>query len=357
MIWRAVLLWMENQTMVIPLKQPIVFQLEGFDVQPGNGPFLFLLALLAYIVALLGNGVVICVIMTDKNLYRPMFVMICHLMVCDLLGATMVLPRLMMDLLMGLKKIAYIPAIAQAFCAHTYGAAMLTILSVMAYDRYIAVCEPLRYHSIMTSARLHSCCALAWIVALLLIAVLFSFHMNVPLCGRMIPQTYCSNRGILNLACIPTPVSNIYGQCILLNKRREASYPLLSLFITPDCLCPSGLAMTWSLSTVTFIFIAFSYIRILSVSLKQGRTNSSLCSKAFQTCAPHIVVYVLFQIASLIVIVSYRFPSLSQNIKKFFSILIFIIPPIINPIIYGLVSKDLRVSFIKHFSIRVRNKT
>ncbi|XP_038156612.1 olfactory receptor 52E4-like isoform X5 [Cyprinodon tularosa] len=282
LIYRAVLLWMENQT--TPLKQPIVFDLEGFDVQPGNGTFLFLLALLAYIVVLLGNGVVICVIMTDRNLHRPMFVMICHLVVCDLLGATMVLPRLMMNLLMGIKKIAYISAIAQAFCAHTYGAAMLTILSVMAYDRYIAVCEPL----------------------------------------RTINQLYCSNRGILNLACIPTPVSNIYG-----------------------------LAMTWSLSTVTFILIAFSYIRILSVAIKQGRTDTSLRIKAFQTCAPHIVVYVLFQIASLIVIVSYRFPSLSQNIKKFFSILIFIIPPIMNPIIYGLVSKDLRVSFIKHFSNRL----
>ncbi|XP_038137482.1 olfactory receptor-like protein OLF3 isoform X2 [Cyprinodon tularosa] len=282
MIWRAVLLWMENQT--TPLKQPIVFELEGINVQPGTGTFLFLLALLAYIVVLLGNGVVICVIMTDRNLHRPMFVMICHLVVCDLLGATMVLPRLMMDLLMGIKKIAYISAIAQAFCAHTYGAAMLTILSVMAYDRYIAVCEPL----------------------------------------RTINQLYCSNRDILNLACIPTPISDIYG-----------------------------LAMTWSLSTVTFILIAFSYIRILSVAIKQGRTDTSLRIKAFQTCAPHIVVYVLFQIASLIVIVSYRFPSLSQDIKKFFSILIFIIPPIMNPIVYGLVSKDLRVSFIKHFSNRL----
>uniref|UniRef100_A0A3Q2CQV2 Olfactory receptor 2A12-like n=1 Tax=Cyprinodon variegatus TaxID=28743 RepID=A0A3Q2CQV2_CYPVA len=322
LIYRAVLLWMENQT--TPLKQPIVFELEGINVQPGTGTFLFLLALLAYIVVLLGNGVVICVIMTDRNLHRPMFVIICHLMVCDLLGATMVLPRLMMNLLMGIKKIAYIPAIAQAFCAHTYGAAMLTILSVMAYDRYIAVCEPLRYLSIMTSARLHCCCTLAWIVALLLISVLFSFHMNVPLCGRTINQLYCSNRDILNLACIPTPISDIYG-----------------------------LAMTWSLSTVTFILIAFSYIRILSVAIKQGRTDTSLRIKAFQTCAPHIVVYVLFQIASLIVIVSYRFPSLSQNIKKFFSILIFIIPPIMNPIVYGLVSKDLRVSFIKHFSNRL----
>ncbi|XP_054902537.1 olfactory receptor 2K2-like [Poeciliopsis prolifica] len=328
MIWRVVLLWMENQTSVIPLKQPIVFELEGFDVQPGNGPFLFLLALLAYIAVLLGNGVVICVIMTDKNLHRPMFVMLCHLMVCDLLGATMVLPRLMMDLLMGLKKIAYIPAILQAFCAHTYVTTMVNLLTAMAYDRYVAVCEPLRYHSIMTSARLHSCCAVAWIVALLLIAVLFSFHMNVPLCGHIVQNVYCSNRGILNLACIPTPANNIYG-----------------------------LTISWTISTVSFILIAFSYVRILSVSLKQGRTNCSKPNKAVQTCVPHIVVYVLYNITGLILILSYRFPSLSQNIKKFLSILVYIISPIINPIIYGLISKDLRVSFIKHFSTRVRNKT
>ncbi|KAM4547610.1 olfactory receptor 2K2-like [Fundulus diaphanus] len=324
MIWRAVLLWMENKTMVTPLKQPIVFELQGFDVQPGNGPFLFFLALLAYIVVLLGNGVVISVIMIDKNLYRPMFIMICHLVVCDLLGATMVLPRLMMDLLMGIKKITYISAITQAFCAHTYGAAMLTILSVMAYDRYIAVCEPLRYHSIMTSVRLHSCCALAWMVALLLIAVLFSFHMNVPLCGQIIQHVYCSNRSILNLACVPTPISNIYG-----------------------------LSMSWSVSTGVFVIIAFSYIRILSASFKKRQTDSSVHKKAFQTCAPHLIVYVLYQIASVIIIVSLRFPFVSQNIRNFFSILFIIIPPALNPIIYGLVSKDLRASILKVFSKQV----
>lgn len=83
--------------------------------------------------------------------------------------------------------------------------------------RYIAVCEPLRYHAIMTGARLHSCLALAWSVVVLLIALLFIFHMNSPLCGNIIQHVYCSNRGILNLACGPTPLNNIYGQCIAAN--------------------------------------------------------------------------------------------------------------------------------------------
>lgn len=109
--------------------------------------------------------------------------------------------------------------------------------------------------------------------------------------------------------------------------------------------------MTWTVSTGIFFIIAFSYIRILQVSLKHSRIDTSIRSKAFQTCASHLVVYVLYQIASVIIIVSYRFPSVSENLKKFFSILFIIVPPAINPIIYGLVSKELRSSIIKHFTI------
>ncbi len=122
--------------METPLKQPIVFELEGFHVPPGYGSFLFTLALFNYVVILLGNGVVVGVIVIDKNLHRPMFVMVCNLVVCDLLGSTAVLPRLMMHFLMEQKKIAYVPAIMQGFCIHMYGVAAQTILGAMAYDRY-----------------------------------------------------------------------------------------------------------------------------------------------------------------------------------------------------------------------------
>lgn len=127
---------MENVSMVTPLKQPIVFELEGFHVPPGYGSFFFILALFNYVVTLLGNGVVVGVIVIDKSLHRPMFVMVCNLVVCDLLGSTAVLPRLMMHFLTGQKKIAYIPAIMQGLCIHMYGVAAQTILGAMAYDRY-----------------------------------------------------------------------------------------------------------------------------------------------------------------------------------------------------------------------------
>uniref|UniRef100_A0A4W6CFP8 G-protein coupled receptors family 1 profile domain-containing protein n=1 Tax=Lates calcarifer TaxID=8187 RepID=A0A4W6CFP8_LATCA len=269
---------------------PIVFELEGFHIPPGYGSFLFFLALLNYIVVLLGNGVVVCVIVIDKNLHRPMFVMVCNLVVCDLLGATAVLPRLMMHFLTGEKRMMLESCKTMSLTANNSG-----FLKCLSHCRYIAVCEPLRYHAIMTSARLHSCCALAWFVAVLCIAVLFGFHMNVPLCGNIIKHVYCSNRAILSLAC---------------------SYSCIC--------CPS-----------------FTSAELLLYSCVR--------SKAFQTCASHLVVYVLYEIAAMIIILSQRFPSASHNIKKFFSILVIIIPPTINPVIYGLVSKELRSSIIKHF--------
>ncbi|XP_059208064.1 olfactory receptor 2A12-like [Centropristis striata] len=303
---------MENVTVVTPLKQPIVFELEGFFIPLGYGAFFFTLALILFMIILLANGLVLGTIVLDKNLHRPMFVMVGNLMVCDLLGATAVLPRIMMHFLMGQKKIAYIPAIAQAFSVHTYAAAVQTILGVMAYDRYIAVCEPLRYNTIMTPAWLLSCCTLAWFFALLCVIVLFSFHMNAPLCGNLVQHVYCSNRSILRLACRPTPINNIYG-----------------------------LASTWSLKSGTFIITSVSYFRILHVSLKRGRAESS---KAFQTCTSHLAVYVLYEIATVVIVVSHRFPSLSQNIKKFLSIMFIILPPAFNPIIYGL-------AMVPHFEV------
>lgn len=126
---------MENLTVLTPLKQPIVFELAGFYVPPGSGPLFFCLALFAYLLTLLTNGVVAGVIIIDKSLHRPMFIMICHLVACDLLGATAMLPCLMVHFITGQKKISYALAITQALCIHTYGVSIQTILAVMAYDR------------------------------------------------------------------------------------------------------------------------------------------------------------------------------------------------------------------------------
>ncbi|KAM9788446.1 olfactory receptor 52D1-like [Neosynchiropus ocellatus] len=304
-----------------PLQQPIILKLEGFLVPPGSAPLLFSLVTLNYLVVVLGNGVVVFAIAVDSQLHRPMFIMICHLAVCDLLGATAMLPRLMVHFLTGQQRVAYAAAIAQAFAVHTYGAAVQTILAAMAYDRYVAVCNPLRYPAIMTSSRLHGLCALAWLVALVCISPLFILHIHVPLCGDVVRHVYFSNRSILQLACQPTPTNNIYG-----------------------------LSMAYTLSSSVFLIIVFSYTKILQTSASHQRVEGRISRKALQTCMMHLAVYILYEIATVVIILLLRFPSVSQNVKKFLSILFVVLPTTVNPVIYGLASQELRSSIIKHIT-------
>ncbi|XP_064205595.1 olfactory receptor 52K2-like [Anguilla rostrata] len=308
---------MENVSYV-PLKQPIVFNLEGFVINRQQGYPLFVVSLIVYAVMLLGNITVVTVIAVDAKLHKPMYVMMCNLAVCDLLGGTTVMAQMMPQFLTGDKTIGYVAAIVQAFCVHTYGSAVATILSAMAYDRYIAICQPLHYHAIMTTRRLVSLCFLAWFIAVCLVAILFILNVGTPLCGTLIMHVYCSNRAILSLACIPTPINNIYGLC-----------------------------MTWFLSTGSFLVMAFSYVQILKACIIKQEKNSR--SKAIQTCASHLTIYILFEIASVIIIVAYRFEEVSPNAKKFCAILFIIVPPTVNPIIYGVAMKDIRSNIAKLF--------
>ncbi|MBN3304085.1 O52K1 protein, partial [Amia calva] len=257
-----------------------------------------------------GNSVVFAVISIDKKLHQPMYIMVCNLCVCDFLGGTAVMSRLMHDFLSEDRSIPYVAAIVQAFGVHMYGAAAQTILSIMAYDRYVAICEPLRYHTIMTAGKLILLCFIAWWIAFTLILILFIMNVRVPLCGTLIMHVYCSNASILRLACVDTTVSNIYGLCI-----------------------------TWFLSIGSLLVVAFSYIKI-----------------AIQTCASHLTIYIIFLISSLVIIISQRFEQVSPNVKKFCSLLCVVLPPAINPIIYGINTKQIRTNIIKQFKKQVLPK-
>ncbi|XP_035290793.1 putative olfactory receptor 13C6 [Anguilla anguilla] len=194
----------------VPLKQPIVFTVDGFIITRQQGYPLFVASLIVYAVMLLGNITVVAVIAVDAKLHKPMYMMMCNLAVCDLLGGTTVMAQLMSQFLTGNKTIGYVAAIVQVFCVHTYGSVVTTILSAMAYDRYIAICQPLHYHAIMTTTRLVSLCFVAWLIPICLVMILLILTVGTPLCGTLIMHVYCSNSAILKLACVPTPINDIY---------------------------------------------------------------------------------------------------------------------------------------------------
>ncbi|XP_064208852.1 olfactory receptor 52K1-like [Anguilla rostrata] len=315
---------MENVSYV-PLKQPIVFTVEGFIITRQQGYPLFVACLIVYAVMLLGNITVITVIAVDAKLHKPMYMMMCNLAVCDLLGGTTVMAQLMPHFLTGNNTIGYTAAIFQAFCVHTYSLAVATILTAMAYDRYVAICQPLHYHSIMTTRRLVSLCCLAWFIVFLLIGILLILNVQMPLCGTLVKHVYCSDQSILRLACIPTPINNIYGLCVV-----------------------------WSLSTSCFLVIAFSYVKIIQTCVINQEKDSR--SKAIQTCASHLTIYILFEISVLIISVTYSLKDISPNTRKFCAILFIIVPPTVNPIIYGIAMKDIRTYIVKFFKSTVSPK-
>uniref|UniRef100_A0AAV2JB23 G-protein coupled receptors family 1 profile domain-containing protein n=1 Tax=Knipowitschia caucasica TaxID=637954 RepID=A0AAV2JB23_KNICA len=263
----------------------VVFELEGFLVAPASMPFLFLLLLCDFLVALLGNGAVLVAVVMDRRLWQPMFVLMLNLALVDLLGAAAVCPRLLAHMLFtdrSQRYISHAQALLQAFAVHTYGITVQTVLAAMAYDRF---------------------------------------------CGTLIQHAYCSNRGLLSLSCEPSPANNYYG-----------------------------LAMTYLVSTTVFLITAFSYTRILMAAvwtrLRPGRSGLDAAqtrSKAIQTCCSHLVVYVVYNVASVIIIISYRLPpfAVTPNVKKLFTALFIILPPALNPIIYGLVSRELRAALYR----------
>ncbi|XP_035290554.1 olfactory receptor 52K2-like [Anguilla anguilla] len=309
----------------VPLKQPIVFTVEGFIITRQQGYPLFVASLIVYAVMLLGNITVVAVIAVDAKLHKPMYMMMCNLAACDLLGGTTVMAQMLPHFLTGAKTIGYVAAIVQAFCVHTYGSAVTTILSAMAYDRYVAICQPLHYHAIMTTRRLVSLCFVAWLIPICLITILFILTVGTPLCGTLILHVYCSYSAIHKLACVPNPIKDIYGMCTI-----------------------------YSISTGSFLVIAFSYVKIFKTCIIKQEKNSR--SKAIQTCASHLTIYVLFEISTFTIFVTYNLQDISPNARKFCTILCFILPPTVNPIIYGIAMKDIRKNIVKLFKSNVSPK-
>ncbi|XP_035288253.1 olfactory receptor 10A6-like [Anguilla anguilla] len=309
----------------VPLKQPIVFTVEGFIITRQQGYPLFVASLIVYAVMLLGNITVVTVIATDAKLHKPMYVMVCNLAVCDLLGCTTVMTPLMSHFATGNNTTAYAAAIFQAFCVHTYGLAVAIILAVMAYDRYVAICQPLYYHTIMTNRRLVSLCFLVWFITVCLVVILLILNVQTPLCGTLITHVYCSNGAILRLACIATPIINIYEMSSL-----------------------------WIIRTGGILVIAFSYLKILKACIIKQEKNCR--SKAIQTCASHLTIYILFEVSILTIVMTYRLQEISPNAKKVCAILTFIMPPTVNPIIYGIAMKDIRKKIVKFFKSTVSPK-
>ncbi|XP_074023790.1 olfactory receptor 14J1-like [Numenius arquata] len=264
-----------------------------------------------YLAALLGNALIITAIACDHRLHTPMYFFLLNLSVLDLGSISTTVPKAMANSLWDTRAISYRGCAAQLFLFVFLMSAEFYLLTVMAYDRYVAICQPLHYRTLLGSRACVHMAAAAWgsgfLTALLHTANTFS----LPLCqGNVLDQFFCEIPQILKLSC-----SHSY--------LREVGLLVVSVCLSFGC----------------FVFIVVSYVQIfravLRIPSEQGR------HKAFSTCLPHLAVVSLFISTSFFA--HLKPPSISSQVLDLVvAVLYSVVPPAVNPLIYSMRNQELK---------------
>ncbi|XP_035522393.1 olfactory receptor 146-like [Morone saxatilis] len=305
---------MENYTY-----NSFTLQLEGLNVSKESLYPVFLFFLFSYLFIMVANVGIAVLVFIDKSLHQPMYLLFCNLPINDILGNSIMVPRLLVDMLRppSERLISYYECVVQAFTSHMFGTTSLTVLMIMAFDRYVAICNPLRYASIMTNKMVIWLTVSAWGVAFVLVGILLGLTVRLNRCRTMIMNPYCDNASLFMLSCENVFINNVYG-----------------------------LTFTVVLFTGSIGSMVLTYTKITVVCLTSN--NKSLNSKALKTCSTHLVVYLIMVFSGMSLIALHRFPQYS-DFRKLCSILFHIIPGSLNPIIYGVQSKEIRKFLSKLF--------
>ncbi|XP_065143925.1 olfactory receptor 8G17-like [Paramisgurnus dabryanus] len=290
---------------------------EGLKVTPQSSYPVFILLLLVYIFGMGCNITLIILISTQKNLHHPMHFLFCNLTLNDILGTTVMLPRLLQDILTEASEryMTYVECVVQAYFVHIFAAASHYVLVIMAFDRYIAICNPLRYSSIMTNKMVIKLSASAWGLAVLIVSILLGLTIRLSRCRYKIENPFCDNASLFKLSCENVSVNNVVG-----------------------IIC-TIMVFTSSLGSV---FITYFKIATVCITSK----NKSLNSKAIKTCSTHLAVYLIMFVSGATFIFLHRVPEYSES-RKLASIMFHIVPPGLNPLVYGLQTKEIRENFVK----------
>ncbi|XP_064557743.1 olfactory receptor 14J1-like [Zonotrichia leucophrys gambelii] len=273
----------------------------------------FCLLLGISLAALLGNGLIISAVACSHHLHTPMFFFLLNLALSDLGSICTTVPKAMHNSLWDTRNISYSACAAQLFFFMFFFSAEYFLLTIMSYDRYVSICKPLHYGTLLGSRACAPMAAAAWASAFLYSLLHMANTFSLPLChGNALGQFFCEIPQILKLSC-----SNSYI--------REFGPLISSAFLFFAC----------------FVFVVFSYVQIfravLRISSEQGR------HKAFSTCLPHLTVVSLF--LSTGTFAYFKSPSISSpSLDLAVSVLYSVVPPALNPLIYSLRNQELKAA-------------
>ena len=268
---------------------------------------------LIYLVAIVGNSVLLYLIAVEHSLHAPMFFFLSMLAITDLTLSTTCVPKSLSIFWFGPQEISFPGCLTQLFFLHYSSVLDSAILLAMAFDRYVVICSPLRYTTILTPRTIVKI-AVGITFRSFCVFVPCVFLVNrLPFCRtHNIPHTYCEHIGVARLACADISINIWYGFCV----------PIMIVIIDA-------------------ILIVVSYILILCAVFRLPSQNAR--QKALGTCGSHVCVILMFYIPAFFSILAHRFGhNVPQTFHIVFANLYVIIPPALNPIVYGVKTKKIR---------------
>uniref|UniRef100_A0A8C3T4R4 G-protein coupled receptors family 1 profile domain-containing protein n=1 Tax=Chelydra serpentina TaxID=8475 RepID=A0A8C3T4R4_CHESE len=274
-----------------------------------------------YAIAVLGNFTILFIVKTVPSLHGPMYYFLFMLAMTDLLVSMTIVPKMLAIYWFSSREIDFSACLTQMYFIHCFSVMESGIFVAMALDRYVAICDPLRHSTILTNSVVAKI-GLAVMLRSGLLALPFPLLVRQwPYCRtNFIPQLYCAHMAVVNLACANTRASSYYG-----------------LFVV---FCVIGLDV---------IFIAVSYTQILRAVFSLPTKDARL--KTFGTCGSHLCAILVFYIPNLFFSLMHRF---GQNVPLHFHVLIanvyLLMPPMLNPIIYGVRTKQIRDRLLRLFT-------
>ncbi|XP_034352007.1 olfactory receptor 4K3-like [Arvicanthis niloticus] len=297
------------------------FVLLGLSHSQNLQVLLFVIFLIVYLLILSGNIVIVILIIIDHHLHSPMYFLLANLSFVDIWLSSVSTPKMVTDFLRENKTISFEGCMSQVFFDHCIGAAEMVLLLVMAYDRYVAICKPLHYFTIMNLKKCAALVLISWTIGFVHALSQLVPVLQLPLCGPLeIDSFFCDIPLVINLACMD-------------------SHDLDTL-VNADC----GVVVV-----TCFILLLISYTYILITVHQSSKTGAS---KALSTCTAHITVVLLLFVPCIFI---YVWPLNITWFDKFLAVFYSVVTPLLNPAIYTLRNKDikhslkrLKSSFINH---------
>ncbi|XP_036988858.2 olfactory receptor 13-like [Artibeus jamaicensis] len=297
------------------------FLLVGFPLSPGTRVLLFGLFSVFYAFTLLGNGVILGLISMDPRLHTPMYFFLSQLATVDIAYACNTVPQMLVNLLSPAQPISFAACIIQTFLFIVLAPTECLLLVVMSYDRYVAICLPLRYSTIMNWRVCFILAVTSWTIGVLLTVVHLVLLLPLPFCGHQnVNHFFCELLAVLKLACADTHLNEVVVVAL------------------------SALGLVGPVAT-----IMVSYGHILCVILKIQSAEGHW--KAFSTCSSHLCVMGLFYGTAIIMYVGPQHGD-PQERNKYLLLFHSLFNPMLNPLIYSLRNRDVHAALRRRLKRR-----